>query len=109
MGIGKLLDEIFGASVEPDLIQPAFITDYPLELSPLAKRHRSQEGLVERFEMFAGGKELCNAFSELNDPDDQQRRFEDQLRLRKGGDLEAMQMDHDYLRALEYGMPPTPD
>ncbi len=107
MGIGKLLDEIFGASVEPDLIQPTFITDYPLELSPLAKRHRSQEGLVERFEMFAGGKELCNAFSELNDPDDQRRRFEDQLRLRKGGDLEAMQMDHDYLRALEYGMPPN--
>ncbi|MCY3488593.1 MAG: lysine--tRNA ligase, partial [Bacteroidetes bacterium] len=107
MGIGKLLDEIFGAAVEPDLIQPAFITDYPLELSPLAKRHRSQEGLVERFEMFAGGKELCNAFSELNDPDDQRKRFEDQLRLRKGGDLEAMQMDHDYLRALEYGMPPN--
>ena len=107
MGIGKLLDEIFGASVEPDLIQPTFITDYPLELSPLAKRHRSQEGLVERFEMFAGGKELCNAFSELNDPDDQRRRFEDQLHLRKGGDLEAMQMDHDYLRALEYGMPPN--
>lgn len=107
MGVGKLLDEIFGASVEPDLIQPAFITDYPLELSPLAKRHRSQEGLVERFEMFAGGKELCNAFSELNDPEDQRRRFEDQLRLRKGGDLEAMQMDHDYLRALEYGMPPN--
>ena len=107
MGIGKLLDEIFGAAVEPDLIQPAFITDYPLELSPLAKQHRSQEGLVERFEMFAGGKELCNAFSELNDPDDQRRRFEEQLRLRKGGDLEAMQMDHDYLRALEYGMPPN--
>lgn len=107
MGVGKLLDEIFGASVEPDLIQPAFITDYPLELSPLAKRHRSQEGLVERFEMFAGGKELCNAFSELNDPEDQRRRFEDQLRLRKAGDLEAMQMDHDYLRALEYGMPPN--
>ncbi len=107
MGIGKLLDEIFGAAVEPDLIQPAFITDYPLELSPLAKRHRSKEGLVERFEMFAGGKELCNAFSELNDPDDQRRRFEDQLHLRKDGDLEAMQMDHDYLRAMEYGMPPN--
>ncbi len=107
MGVGKLLDEIFSSKVEPSLIQPTFITDYPLELSPLAKRHRSLDGLVERFEMFAGGKELCNAFSELNDPDDQRRRFEEQLRLRKGGDLEAMQMDHDYLRALEYGMPPN--
>ena len=107
MGVGKLLDEIFGASVEPDLIQPTFITDYPRELSPLAKKHRRQDDLVERFEMFAGGKELCNAFSELNDPDDQRRRFEDQIRLRKGGDLEAMQMDYDYLRALEYGMPPN--
>ncbi|MYF63508.1 MAG: lysine--tRNA ligase, partial [Rhodothermaceae bacterium] len=107
MGSGKLLDEIFGSSVEPHLIQPTFITDYPLELSPLAKRHRSKEGLVERFEMFAGGKELCNAFSELNDPDDQRARFEEQVRLRKGGDFEAMQMDQDYLRALEYGMPPN--
>lgn len=107
MGVGKLLDEIFGASVEPDLIQPTFITDYPRELSPLAKQHRNQEGLVERFEMFAGGKEVCNAFSELNDPDDQRQRFEDQIRLRKGGDLEAMQMDYDYIRALEYGMPPN--
>ncbi|MYJ55660.1 MAG: lysine--tRNA ligase [Rhodothermaceae bacterium] len=107
MGTGKLLDEIFGSSVEPHLIQPTFITDYPLELSPLAKRHRGKEGLVERFEMFAGGKELCNAFSELNDPDDQRARFEEQVRLRKGGDFEAMQMDHDYLRALEYGMPPN--
>lgn len=107
MGVGKLLDEIFGASVEADLIQPTFITDYPLELSPLAKRHRGREGLVERFEMFAGGKELSNAFSELNDPDDQCKRFEEQFRLRKGGDLETMQMDHDYLRVLEYGMPPN--
>ncbi|MCY4158409.1 MAG: lysine--tRNA ligase [Bacteroidetes bacterium] len=107
MGIGKLLDEIFSAAVEPHLIQPTFITDYPIELSPLAKKHRSQDGLVERFEMFAGGKELCNAFSELNDPDDQRSRFEEQLHLRKGGDLEAMEMDQDYLRALEYGMPPT--
>ena len=107
MGIGKLLDEIFSTSVEPNLMQPTFITDYPIELSPLAKKHRIQDGLVERFEMFAGRKELCNAFSELNDPDDQRRRFEEQLHLRKGGDLEAMQMDHDYLRALEYGMPPT--
>ncbi len=107
MGVGKLLDEIFSLSVEPHLIQPTFITDYPIELSPLAKRHRIHDGLVERFEMFAAGKELCNAFSELNDPDDQRRRFEEQLQLRKGGDLEAMEMDHDYLRALEYGMPPT--
>jgi len=107
MGTGKLLDEVFGTSVEPHLIQPTFITDYPIELSPLAKKHRSTDGLVERFEMFAGGKELCNAFSELNDPDDQRRRFEEQLHLRKGGDPEAMEMDHDYLRALEYGMPPT--
>ena len=107
MGVGKLLDEIFSSSVEPHLIQPTFITDYPIELSPLAKQHRSRSGVVERFEMFAGGRELCNAFSELNDPDDQRKRFEEQFRLRKGGDLEAMQMDHDYLRALEYGMPPT--
>ncbi len=107
MGQGKLLDEVFSSCVEPHLIQPTFITDYPIELSPLAKRHRSREGLVERFEMFAGGKELCNAFSELNDPDDQRQRFEEQLRLRRDGDQEAMEMDHDYLRALEYGMPPT--
>ncbi|MCY4225272.1 MAG: lysine--tRNA ligase [Bacteroidetes bacterium] len=107
MGVGKLLDEVFSSCVEPNLIQPTFITDYPIELSPLAKRHRSKEGLVERFEMFAGGKELCNAFSELNDPDDQRQRFEEQIQLRKGGDQEAMQMDNDYLRALEYGMPPT--
>lgn len=107
MGIGKLLDEIFHDAVEPHLIDPIFITDSPIELSPLAKRHRSKEGVVERFEMYAGGTELCNAFSELNDPDDQRRRFEEQIHLRKGGDLEAMQMDEDYLRALEYGMPPT--
>lgn len=107
MGVGKLLDEVFSCCVEPQLIQPTFITDYPIELSPLAKRHRNKEGLVERFEMFAGGRELCNAFSELNDPDDQRQRFEEQLRLRKDGDQEAMEMDHDYLRALEYGMPPT--
>jgi len=107
MGVGKLLDEVFSSCVEPNLIQPTFITDYPIELSPLAKCHRTKEGLVERFEMFAGGKELCNAFSELNDPDDQRQRFEEQIRLRKSGDQEAMQMDNDYLRALEYGMPPT--
>ena len=107
MGKGKILDEIFSAFVEPHLVQPTFITDYPIELSPLAKRHRKHPGLVERFELFVGGKELCNAFSELNDPDDQRGRFEEQHRLRAGGDWEAMQTDEDYLRALEYGMPPT--
>ncbi len=107
MGAGKLVDEIFGAFVEPHLIQPTFITDYPVELSPLAKKHRREEGLVERFEAIAGGKEICNAFSELNDPDDQRARFEAQARLRAGGDDEAMEVDEDFLRALEYGMPPT--
>jgi len=107
MGSGKILDDLFGAFVEPELVQPTFIVDYPLSLSPLAKRHRSQEGLVERFELFVDGKELCNAFSELNDPDDQRARFEEQQNLRAGGDIEAMQTDEDYLRALEYGMPPT--
>lgn len=107
MGAGKIIDEIFGEFVEPHLIQPTFITDYPVELSPLAKRHRSKEGLVERFEAICNGKEICNAFSELNDPDDQRERFEEQVRLGKRGDEEAMQLDEDYLRALEYGMPPT--
>jgi len=107
MGSGKIIDEIFGEFVEPHLIQPTFITDYPVELSPLAKRHRSKPGLVERFEAICNGKELCNAFSELNDPDDQRERFEDQVGLGKRGDEEAMQLDEDYLRALEYGMPPT--
>lgn len=107
MGSGKIIDEIFGAFVEPKLIQPTFITDYPVELSPLAKRHRSEAGLVERFEAICNGKEICNAFSELNDPDDQRSRFEEQTRLRAAGDDEAMQIDEDYLRALEYGMPPT--
>jgi lysyl-tRNA synthetase, class II len=107
MGAGKILDEVFGAFVEPRLIQPTFITDYPVELSPLAKRHRSEDGLVERFEAICNGKEICNAFSELNDPEDQRARFEDQARLKAGGDEEAMQLDEDYLRALEYGMPPT--
>lgn len=107
MGAGKIIDEIFGEFVEPHLIQPTFITDYPVELSPLAKKHRSKEGLVERFEAICNGKEICNAFSELNDPDDQRERFEEQVRLGKRGDEEAMQLDEDYLRALEYGMPPT--
>ena len=107
MGAGKLIDEIFGATVEPHLIQPTFITDYPVELSPLAKKHRTEAGLVERFEAICNGKEICNAFSELNDPDDQRARFEAQARLRAGGDEEAMQVDEDFLRALEYGMPPT--
>ena len=107
MGSGKIIDEVFGEKVEPHLIQPTFITDYPVELSPLAKRHRSEPGLVERFEAICNGKEMCNAFSELNDPDDQRSRFEEQARLKAEGDDEAMQLDEDYLRALEYGMPPT--
>ena len=107
MGSGKIIDEIFGELVEPKLIQPTFITDYPIELSPLAKKHREKSGLVERFEAICNGAELCNAFSELNDPDDQRARFEDQARLRAEGDEEAMQIDEDYIRALEYGMPPT--
>lgn len=107
MGRGKLIDEIFGETVEPNLVQPVFITDYPIEMSPLAKKHRSKPGLVERFEAICNGKEICNAFSELNDPLDQRKRFEYQLELAKRGDEESMVLDEDFLRALEYGMPPT--
>jgi len=107
MGRGKLIDEIFGETVEPHLIQPVFITDYPIEMSPLAKKHRTKAGLVERFEGICNGKEICNAFSELNDPIDQRERFLAQLELGKRGDEEAMMLDEDFLRALEYGMPPT--
>jgi len=107
MGRGKLIDEIFGETCEPKLIQPTFITDYPIEMSPLAKKHRSKAGLVERFEAMCNGKEICNAFSELNDPIDQRKRFEGQLELGKRGDEEAMVLDEDFLRAIEYGMPPT--
>ncbi|MCD4790288.1 MAG: lysine--tRNA ligase [Bacteroidales bacterium] len=107
MGKGKLIDEIFGETVEPNLIQPTFITDYPIEMSPLAKKHKSKEGLAERFEAICNGKEICNAFSELNDPIDQRERFEAQLELGKRGDEESMVLDEDFLRALEYGMPPT--
>jgi len=107
MARGKIIDEIFGEKCEHLLIQPTFITDYPVEMSPLAKKHREKEGLVERFEAICNAKEICNAFSELNDPIDQRERFEAQLELAKRGDEEAMQLDEDYLRALEYGMPPT--
>ncbi len=107
MGKGKLIDQIFGEKCEPNLIQPTFITDYPLEMSPLAKKHRTHAGLVERFEAICNRKEICNAFSELNDPIDQRERFEEQLELGKRGDEEAMTLDEDFLRALEYGMPPT--
>ncbi len=107
MGKGKLIDEIFGEKCEAHLIQPTFIYDYPVEMSPLAKKHRSREGLVERFEAVCNGKEICNAYSELNDPIDQRKRLEEQLELGKRGDEESMVLDEDFLRALEYGMPPT--
>lgn len=106
-GAGKIIDEIFSVHVQPHLMQPTFITDYPLEMSPLAKKHRSEEGLVERFELFINGQEIANAFSELNDPIDQRERFEEQARLRARGDDEAMTFDEDFIEALEYGMPPT--
>ena len=107
MGRGKLIDEIFGEKCEDSLIQPTFITDYPVEMSPLAKKHRDKEGLVERFEAICNGKEILNAFSELNDPIDQRHRFEEQLQLAKRGDEDAMILDEDFLRSIEYGMPPT--
>ncbi len=106
-GKGKLIDEIFGEKCEGNYIQPTFITDYPVEMSPLTKKHRTAEGLVERFELMINGKEIANAYSELNDPIDQRERFEEQLKLQERGDDEAMFIDHDFLRALEYGMPPT--
>ena len=106
-GAGRIIDAIFGEKVEPRLVQPTFITDYPLEMSPLAKRHRAEEGLVERFEAICNGHELCNAFTELNDPLDQRARFEEQMRAKAQGEAEVQPLDEDFLRALEYGMPPT--
>jgi lysyl-tRNA synthetase, class II len=106
MGKGKLIDEIFGETAEKHFIQPTFITDYPVEMSPLTKKHRSKPGLVERFELFCNGKEIANAYTELNDPIDQRERFEEQVKLMERGDDEAMFIDHDFLRAMEYGMPP---
>lgn len=107
MGRGKLIDEIFGEKCEHHYIQPTFITDYPIEMSPLTKKHRSKEGVVERFELLINGKEIANAYSELNDPVDQRARFEEQVKLMERGDDEAMYIDYDFLRSLEYGMPPT--
>jgi lysyl-tRNA synthetase class 2 len=107
MGKAKLIDEIFGETCESKLIQPTFIYDYPLEMSPLTKKHRSKPDLTERFEAICNGKEICNAYSELNDPLDQRKRFEEQLELGKRGDAESMLLDEDFLRALEFGMPPT--
>jgi lysyl-tRNA synthetase, class II len=107
MGKGKLIDEIFSNACEKHFVQPTFIIDYPVEMSPLTKKHRSKPGLVERFELMVNGKEVANAYTELNDPIDQRERFEEQVKLMERGDDEAMFIDHDFLRALEYGMPPT--
>ena len=107
MGKGKLIDEVFSEKCEHHFIQPTFIIDYPVEMSPLTKKHRSKSGLVERFELMVNGKEIANAYSELNDPLEQRARFEDQAKLMERGDTEAMFIDNDFLRALEYGMPPT--
>jgi len=107
MGKGKLVDALFGEKCEGNYIQPTFIIDYPVEMSPLTKKHRSEAGLVERFELMINGKEIANAYSELNDPIDQRERFEEQVKLQARGDDEAMFIDYDFLRALEYGMPPT--
>ncbi len=107
MGKGKIIDEIFGEKAEPHMIQPTFIIDYPVEMSPLCKKHRDNPELTERFELMVNGKELCNAYTELNDPIDQLERFQDQLKLSEKGDDEAMFIDMDFVRALEYGMPPT--
>jgi len=106
-GKGKLIDEIFGGKCEQHYVQPTFIIDYPVEMSPLTKKHRTRPGLVERFELIINGKEIANAYSELNDPIDQRERFEEQVKLMERGDEEAMYIDYDFLRALEYGMPPT--
>jgi len=103
----KLVDELFSETIQKEIIQPTFVKDYPLELSPLAKKHRLKEGLVERFEGIVCGREICNAFSELNDPIDQKKRFDEQMKMRESGDEEAQQIDEDFLKALEYGMPPT--
>ena len=107
MGKGKLIDSIFGEKCEKNYVQPTFIIDYPVEMSPLTKKHRDKQGLVERFELMINGKEIANAYSELNDPIDQRERFEEQVKLQERGDDEAMFIDYDFLRALEYGMPPT--
>jgi len=107
MGRGKLIDQIFGEKCEEFMIQPTFITDYPIEMSPLCKKHRNDPNLTERFELFVNGKEVANAYSELNDPIDQMERFREQMKLAEKGDDEAMMIDMDFVRALEYGMPPT--